>query len=280
MTQPKMIGLLGGMGWPSTVMYYSELNRRVQRRLGGSHSARVLIWSDDFADAVRILREERWLEASVRLASAGLKLQRAGAEVIAIACNSMHRVADDLQSRLDVPVLNIAEAVAEEIQARGYRTLGLMGTNVTLDMPLYPRALASRGLKIVFPGAEYRKKLDHAIYTELSAGVVSDQALEAYQECIRDLRSRGAETTVLACTELGLLASRSPDRDVLDTASVHIDALVAASLADGETRRASSDCGDESGLTGEHEGRDGGDGGGAGGLQSVADGQDRQALPG
>jgi aspartate racemase len=233
MTQPKMIGLLGGMGWPSTVMYYSELNRRVQQRLGGPHSARVLIWSDDFAEAVRILREERWPEATARLTSAAQNLQLAGAEMIAIACNSMHRVVDDLQSRLDVPVLNIAEAVADEIQARGYRTVGLMGTTVTLDMPLYPRALASRGIEIVLPGAECREKLDRAIYTELSRGVISDQALEAYQECIRDMRSRGAETTVLACTELGLLASRSPEPDVLDTASVHIDALVTMSLGGG-----------------------------------------------
>lgn len=231
-TDAKVIGLLGGMSWPSTITYYRELNKAVQASLGGSHSARVLIWSDDYEAVERMQLAGEWSAAGEWLADAALRLELAGADVIGIACNTMHRVAAAVRARTSVPLVDMIQATAATAADLGVKRAGILGTRITVEMAEYSSEFTQRAVELVLPSENDRVLLDHVIYDELCVGVVSEQARATIAGIISRLIDAGADGIVLACTELNLVVDDTTvtgDR-VIDTAQVHVKALVGASL--------------------------------------------------
>lgn len=228
----KTIGLLGGMGWPSTLTYYRLINEGVAARLGGMHAARIALWSVDFADVEACQREGRWDDASAILADGARRLEAAGAEILVLCTNTMHRLAGPLQAATRVPLLHIADATAEEARARGLTKLGLLGTRFTMEQDFYRGRLEAHGFEVLVPDADGRAFVNRVIYEELVHGVVRPSSRAGYLAAIADLVARGADGVVLGCTEIGLLVSAAdlPDVAVLDTTEVHARAAVVAAL--------------------------------------------------
>ncbi|WP_432065377.1 aspartate/glutamate racemase family protein [Streptomyces sp. C10-9-1] len=231
---PAVIGLLGGMSWPSTLTYYRALNEGVGRALGGSHSARVVIWSQDYAEVERRQLAGDWDGAGALLAAGARRLEAAGADLVAIACNTMHRVSGAVRAACDLPLVDIVEVTAEAARRRGVSRAAVLGTRFTARGALFDGALAARGVEPVLPGPADQALIDHIIYDELCRGTVSDAAAAAFTDLRERLRNEGVDGVILACTELGLLvpAAERGSPAVLDTAEVHVEALVAASLGD------------------------------------------------
>lgn len=229
----KTIGLLGGMGWPSTVTYYRLINQGVAARRGGLHAARIALWSVDFAEVEACQRDGRWDDAGLILADGARRLEAAGAELLVLCTNTMHRLAEPLQAATKVPLLHIADATADEARARGLSRLGLLGTRFTMEQDFYRGRLQSHGLEVLVPDAPGRAFVDRVIYDELVHGVVLPESRAGYLAAITELVARGADGVVLGCTEIGLLvgADDVPGAVVLDTTEVHARAAVAAALA-------------------------------------------------
>ncbi|WP_200262118.1 amino acid racemase [Streptomyces sp. HSG2] len=231
---PAVIGLLGGMSWPSTLTYYRALNEGVGKALGGSHSARVLIWSQDYAEVERRQLAGDWDGAGTLLAEGARRLETAGADLVAIACNTMHRVSGAVRAACDLPLVDIVEVTAEAARRRRMSRAAVLGTRFTARGALFDGALTARGIEPVLPEPADQTLIDHIIYHELCRGTVSAAAATAFTDLRERLRSEGADGVILACTELGLLvpAAERGSRAVLDTLEVHVEALVAASLGD------------------------------------------------
>jgi aspartate racemase len=222
----KTIGLLGGMSWESTVPYYQIINRTIADKLGGLHSAKILLYSVDFAEIERLQHAGRWAEAGAHLADAAVRLEKAGADFLVLCTNTMHRVADDIEARIRIPLLHIADPTANAIRASGFSTVGLLGTGFTMEQTFYRGRLESKfGLKVHVPDATTRKVVHEIIYTELCRGVISESSRERYREAVRELVSAGAEAVILGCTEIGLLL-RPEDIAVpmFDTTRLHAQA--------------------------------------------------------
>lgn len=229
----KLIGLLGGMSWCSTVTYYREINRAVQARLGGSHSARLLVWSDDYEQVERMQLAGEWEQAGEWLARAALRLEAAGAEVLGIACNTMHRVAPAVREGTQLPLVDMVEVAAGAAARRSVTRAALLGTGFTLDMGQYQSHLRQRGIGVVDLSDHDRAIVDHAIYHELCLGVVSDATGHAIRRVADRVVAQGADAVILACTELNLVFENHGavrGAPVIDAASEHVAALVAASL--------------------------------------------------
>ena len=226
----RKIGLIGGMSWHSTIEYYRMINEAVSTRLGGHHSARIVLESLDF-DQVRALQVDGdWEGAGRMLAEAGRSLSAAGAETVLICTNLMHKVAPAVEAAVDVPLLHIGDAVAGEARAQGIGTLGLLGTDWVMRERFYADRLARHGIATVSPGAADRRLVDTVIFGGLTQGVVRGEARAEYVRVIEGLAAAGAEGIVLACTEIGLLV-RPEDSPipVIDSARAH--AAAAAELA-------------------------------------------------
>ncbi|MEM7482672.1 MAG: aspartate/glutamate racemase family protein [Acidobacteriota bacterium] len=230
--EPRVVGLLGGMSWPSSEVYYREINRAVQARRGGSHSARVLLWSDDYRTVEQMQLAGDWAGAGELLASAARRLEAGGADLLAIACNTMHRVAAAVREASNLPFIDLVEATAREVQRHGISRAVVLGTGFTLDLPLYPERLRAHGIEPMRPAAGDRALLDRLIYDELCVGVVTDGARRRLAELIERAVDQGANGVVLACTELGLIADRATvaGAPIVDSTQAHIAALVDASL--------------------------------------------------
>ncbi|AJE80900.1 MULTISPECIES: aspartate/glutamate racemase family protein [Streptomyces] len=230
--EARCIGLIGGMSWPSTLTYYREINERVGRILGGSHSARLVICSDDYAEIERMQLHDEWEAAGSRLAHSARRLEAAGADLVGIACNTMHRVAAEVREATDLPLVDLVESAADAALARNVKSAVVLGTRFTAAMPSYAQALRSRGMTSQPVPADVQRALDRMIYDELCLGSVTEESRRLLTEIISSAVAAGADGVLLACTELGLLVSASDlDEAVLiDTAEVHIDALVSASL--------------------------------------------------
>ena len=227
----RTIGLLAGMSWESTVPYYRDINRYVSERLGGFHSARIVMWSVDFHRLEALASAGEWEEIGRILADRARRLEKAGADFIVLCTNTMHKVAPDIESAVDIPLLHIADAIGEAARESGIRTVGLLGTRFTMAEPFYRERLAMRhGLEVLIPTAEQREVVDRVIFDELVKGELSDASREAYGQVIDDLVARGAEGVILGCTEIGLLVG-SDDASVplFDSAAIH--ARRAAELA-------------------------------------------------
>ncbi|MEV0162567.1 aspartate/glutamate racemase family protein [Nonomuraea fuscirosea] len=228
----RAIGLIGGLSWESTVIYYQIINQRVRERLGGSHSADSLIWSVDYTTVENLIFADRWDEVSALLTEAGGKLERLGAEVLLICSNTFSRVSDDVARAANVPVLHIADAVGAEVRARGMRKVGLLGTRFTMEQPFYRERLAAHGFEVVVPGREQRELVHRVIFEELVRGVLREPSRDAYARIVADLADDGAEAVILGCTEIELLIGEKDTAvPVLPSARLHAEAAAALALA-------------------------------------------------
>jgi len=231
----KTIGLLGGMSWESTIPYYRIINERVAETLGGLHSARILLYSADFDEIETLQREDRWREAGELLADAAVSLQGAGAQCLVMCTNTMHKVVPQIETRLDVPILHIADATADAVHAAGMKTVGLLGTAFTMEQDFYRGRLeGAHGLAVLVPRADSRRRVHDVIYSELCRGVVSSTSRAQFKEVVSELSGMGAEGVILGCTEIGLLL-RPEDvaLPLFDTTRLHAEAAAAFAL-DGQ----------------------------------------------
>ncbi len=228
----KTIGILGGMSWESSIEYYRIINELVQERLGGLHSAKIIMHSYDFAEIEELQARARWDEAARTLSATAKRLEGAGADLILIGANTMHRVADEVQAAVTVPLVHIADATAEDCKAMGLEKLGLLGTRFTMEGDFYRNRLTdNHGLEVVIPEREERQLVHRIIYDELCQGIIHDTSRKAVQKIIQGLVYRGAEGVILGCTELPLLIKES-DAGVplLDTTAIHARAAVEIAL--------------------------------------------------
>ncbi|HBL4692386.1 MULTISPECIES: aspartate/glutamate racemase [Citrobacter] len=229
----KTIGLLGGMSWESTIPYYRLINEGIKQRLGGLHSASLLLHSVDFHDIEACQQRGEWDKAGEMLADAALGLQKAGAEGIVLCTNTMHKVADAIESRCTLPFLHIADATGRAIAAQGLSRVALLGTRYTMEQDFYRGRLEQQfAIECLVPEAEDRAKINTIIFDELCLGQFSDASRDYYVQVIEQLASQGAQGVIFGCTEIGLLvpAERSPV-PVFDTAAIHAADAVAFMLS-------------------------------------------------
>jgi aspartate racemase len=230
-TDMKTIGLIGGMSWESTAHYYAAINRETARQLGGLHSAKLIIHSVDFAPIAAMQTEDRWDEAGQHLADIARQLAAGGAEIIALATNTMHIVADPIIAATPLPFLHIAGPTAKALLDDGYEKVGLLGTRFTMEMPFYIDKLKAAGLEVVTPGVGHTE-LNGIIFDELCRGIVTEPARQTYLEAIARLQAQGAEAVILGCTEIAMLIDDSiSPLPTYDTTELHAKALVAWALA-------------------------------------------------
>lgn len=228
----RVIGMLGGMSWASSAQYYRLANELVAERLGGLHSARCLLASVDFADIETLQVAGRWEEAGRLLAEAAKGLEAGGAEVLLLCTNTMHKVADQVQAAVTIPLLHLADATAQAVGKSGLSTVGLLGTAFTMEQDFYRERLASHGLTVLTPPAAERAKVHRIIYDELCHGQVRDESRQIYRNVIAGLAEAGAEGVVLGCTEIELLISAADSPiPVFPTTRLHVEAAVDFSLS-------------------------------------------------
>lgn len=228
----KTIGLIGGMSWESTTLYYQIINREVARQRGGLSSARLNLVSLDFEDIAQRQRAGDWDGMAQILSEAARGLRAAGAQCLLIGTNTMHQLAPQVQAAVDIPLLHIADVTADAITAQGLDTVGLLGTRFTMEMPFYVQRLAARGIRCVVPDEAQRAEVHRIIFEELCRGEVSPSSRDWLSGCIGDLKARGAQGVVLGCTELPLIIR--PEDSALptfDTTELHALAAVTFSLA-------------------------------------------------
>jgi aspartate racemase len=229
----KVIGLLGGMSWESSAQYYRIINERVRRRLGGLHSARCLMWSFDFAEVEALQHSGRWADATFLMIEAARRLERGGADFILICTNTMHRMADEVQAAIAIPLLHIADPTAERVRAAGYQRVGLLGTAFTMEQDFYKgRLSAQHGLDVIVPEEADREVVHRVIYDELVQGHVAAASRQAYREIIERLIARGAQAIILGCTEIMLLIHPEDSAvPLFDTTAIHAEAAVDYAVA-------------------------------------------------
>ena len=219
----KTIGLLGGMSWESTVPYYRVINETVGARLGGLHSARVVLYSVEFQEIEMLQHADRWDDTAKILTAAARSIEAGGADFLVICTNTMHKVAPQIEEGIGIPLLHIADATAEEIKAAGVRTVGLLGTKFTMEHDFYRGRLEqNHGLEVVVPDEAGRDAVHRVIYEELCLGTVRDDSREAYRRIIEDLVARGAEAIILGCTEISMLVGPEDSTvPIFDTTEIH-----------------------------------------------------------
>jgi aspartate racemase len=229
----KTIGLLGGMTWHSTVEYYRLINAGVQARLGGSHSARCVMYSVEFGEVEMLQNSGDWDALAGLMIDAAERVQKAGADLLLICANTMHRLAEAVEAAVPIPLLHIADSAAAEIRKQGLHTVGLLGTRFTMEQEFYRNRLEKRhGLKVLIPGEEERKVIHNVIYNELGRGIISETLREAYKSIIVNLQGRGVEGVILGCTEIPLLIRPADCQlPLFDTTALHANAAVDWALA-------------------------------------------------
>jgi len=230
----RTIGLIGGMSWESSAEYYRIINQETNRRLGGVHSARCLMYSVDFEGIKRLQHEGDWERLAAAMKEAALRLERGGADFIVLCTNTMHRVADAVSSAVNIPLLHIADPTADRIKAAGFSRIGLLGTAFTMEQDFYKGRLAQQhGLEVIVPDEDDRRIVHEIIYRELVLGQIKPESRQAYREIIARLIERGAQAVILGCTEIMLLVS---DEDsavpLFDTTTIHALAAVDRALKD------------------------------------------------
>jgi len=229
----KTIGLLGGMSWESTELYYRGLNEGVKARLGGLHSAKIALVSVDFQEIETLQHARRWDEAGALLAQAAQQVQAAGADFLLICTNTMHKVAPQIEAAIDIPLLHLADATAARIQTRGLETVGLLGTEFTMSEEFYRGRLEQHGLRVLVPPPEDRRLVHQIIYDELCLGRVEKASRQVYLRIMEDLAARGAEGVIEGCTEIVMLVQQQHTPiPLFDTTAIHVEAAVELALAD------------------------------------------------
>lgn len=229
----RIVGLIGGMSWESTLPYYRLINERVRERLGGLHSAKLLLYSVDFAEVEAMQRTGDWDAADALMVDAARRLRTAGAEAIAICTNTMHRSVPAIEAAIGPRVLHIADATARAIREAGLSRIGLLGTRFTMEQPFHRERLERAGLQVVVPDAPEREDIHRVIYDELCRGRIDAASRERYRQIMATLVARGAQGVVLGCTEIGLLVGAG-DASVplFDTTALHAAAIADWSIDD------------------------------------------------
>ena len=228
----KTLGLLGGMSWESTAPYYKLINEGVQRRLGGLHSAQLLLHSVDFAGIEACQSGGDWERAAEILGAAAEGLQAAGADYIVICTNTMHKVAQEITQAVPLPLLHIAQATALELQAAGITRVGLLGTRYTMEQDFYKKVLLEGGIDVLIPSREEIPFVHDVIYQELCRGILSDVSRRGYLDIIQRLADAGAQGIILGCTEIGLLIHQSDTEiPIFDTTLIHARQAACLALA-------------------------------------------------
>lgn len=219
----KTLGLIGGMSWESTIPYYRQINETVKQRLGGLHSARVVLYSVDFEEVEQLQHAGLWEQAGVLMADAARRLEMAGADGLVLCTNTMHKVAPQIEAAVNIPLLHIADPTAGAIKAAGLSTIGLLGTRFTMEQDFYRARLEQRhGLRVLVPDQADRDTVHRVIYEELCLGQISGASREAYQAIIGRLVAEGAQAVILGCTEISLLVGpRDVDIPLFDTTRLH-----------------------------------------------------------
>ena len=229
----KTIGLIGGMSWESTVTYYQMINEGIKDSLGGLHSAKVLLYSVDFFEIEALMSRGAWDEAAELLGDVAQRLEAAGADMILICTNTLHKVAPQVQSRIRVPLVHIAEAAAEELLSKGITRVGLLGTKYTMMQEFYREKLTERGIDVLIPEGEEIDLVNRVIFDELCLGVVKEDSKAAYLKVIANLQARGAQGVLLGCTELGLIVSQEDvSLPLFDTTVIHAKKAIELALRD------------------------------------------------
>ena len=223
----KTIGLIGGMSWESTVTYYQSINLGVKERLGGLHSAKLMMISLDFAQIEAMQQNGDWLAATDVLIQAARRLEISGADGFIICTNTMHKVADKIAAQVSIPLIHIADATGEVLKRKRIRKVGLLGTAFTMEQDFYKGRLAQHGLEVVIPNEQQRRVVHNVIYQELCQGEIRSESKQAYLEIVDDLVSEGAEAIILGCTEIGLLIQQADTVvRLVDTTQIHAQAAV------------------------------------------------------
>ena len=226
----KTIGLIGGMSWESTIPYYRIINEKVKETLGGLHSARIILYSVEFDEIEKCQASGRWDDSAEILGDAAAKLEGAGADFIVICTNTMHKVAPQIQRRISVPVIHIADATADRLEEQKIRKVALLGTKYTMTQDFYKERLISRGFEVLIPDAAGVETVNRVIYEELCVGNIREESRRQFSGIIAELKKQGAEAVILGCTEIGLLVRQEDSAlPIFDTTEIH--AARAAELA-------------------------------------------------
>ena len=228
----KTVGLIGGMSWESTVTYYQLLNEGIKDTLGGLHSAKVLLYSVDFFEIEALMSRGEWDEAANQLGNVAARLEQAGADMILICTNTLHKVAPQVQAKIGVPLVHIAEAAAEALLLQGITRVGLLGTKYTMTQEFYRDKLVERGIEVLIPEGDDIDLVNRVIFEELCLGIVKEESRAEYLRVIAALQRRGAQGILLGCTELGLIVAK---KDVLlplfDTTEIHAKKALTLALS-------------------------------------------------
>jgi aspartate racemase len=230
----KTIGLIGGMSWESSLLYYRLVNEGVKQRLGGLHSAKCIMYSVDFAEIEPLQHEGEWSKAAEKMIGAARRVEFGGADFIVLCTNTMHKTADEIEKHVSIPLLHIADATARKIEAQGLRRVGLLGTRFTVEDDFYKGCLTDQhGLDVIIPAQTERETVHKIIYDELCLGDIRQESRDRFREIITGLVASGAQGIILGCTEIGLLIG--PDDSpvpVFDTTQIHAEAAVEYALAE------------------------------------------------
>lgn len=220
----KTIGLIGGMSWESTTSYYQIINETIKRELGGLHSAKILLYSVDFAEIEHYQAVGDWNKSAQVLADIAQRLEQAGADFIVICTNTMHKVAPQIQKKIAIPILHIAQATAQALVDDGIRKVGLLGTKYTMTQDFYKEKLLESGLEVLIPDQAGIADVNRIIYDELCLGDIRESSKQTYLTVIDDLKNAGAEAVILGCTEIGLLVKQSDIAlPLYDTTVIHAE---------------------------------------------------------
>ncbi|MBJ8107841.1 MULTISPECIES: aspartate/glutamate racemase family protein [Bacillus cereus group] len=218
----KTIGLIGGMSWESSVEYYRIINKEVKNKLGGLHSAKCLLYSVDFEEIERFQADGKWEEAGKLLGDVAYSLEKGGADFIVICTNTMHKVIDYVEEKINIPILHIADATANQIKKSNLHTVGLLGTKYTMEQDFYKARIKSNGIKVLVPNNSEREMINKVIYEELCLGNIEQSSRDYYKKVITNLVDNGAEGIILGCTEIGLLVKQEDSEvPLFDTTEIH-----------------------------------------------------------
>lgn len=229
----KTIGIIGGLSWLSTIEYYRMLNEQVNERLGDVNSAKIILYSVNFAEIKKLTQQDHWEEIATIISGIAQSLQQAGADCILIGANTMHKIAEEIQRAITIPVIHIAEVTAAEINKQNLKKVALLGTKYTMQLDFYKNKLSAQGITTIIPGVEDIEFINEAIYTEMGKGIFLPSTKEKFLEIIRGLISRGAEGIILGCTEIPLLIKQEDCVvPVFDTTRIHATAAVEFALKD------------------------------------------------
>lgn len=228
----QTIGLIGGMSWESTTSYYQLINQSIKKKLGGLHSAKIILNSVDFAEIEYLQTEGKWDEAAAILIQAAQSVEKAGADFLLICTNTMHKVADQIEKSISIPLLHIADATGKTLIDKNIKTVGLLGTRFTMEQDFYKQRLQEKfGLEVLIPDEADRNEVHRIIYDELCLGIIKNTSKRHYLNIVSSLQEKGAEAIILGCTEISLLIQQGDTSITLyDTTAIHAENSVVTAL--------------------------------------------------